>query len=430
MLTYFWRHTDELDIDASTRQLLWDQRLAAVHYPEGPDGKIGERDNESLDPHDYPQKAAQYIQLLNELAETGGYVFAEYFGQVEFLVGRVDPESEIEIIRGTWGDRYGLGGRPAVLKGLRLRDWRLVSRDDVADLYDKRPRRGTLRRWPKAGDAVAQLVEGGSFVLPPDVNQYERAYHAWNELADYARVRKTITYKQLGALIGIHFRAVRFALNHIYYFCLENRLPPLTALVVYKSGSPAPAFDTQNTSAFEDELERVYAFDWHSYGNPFAFAADGTTRESIVERLIARPEAAHEIYALTKVRGTAQMLFRDAILRAYGGQCAFTGSKITEGLEAAHLVPWAESGGRERLDVRNGILLTAWHHRLFDAGHITMDEDYRVRLSPQLLASASEFDRVALEKLDGSSLRLPGDPGLRPDPEYIRRRNELLGMSF
>jgi hypothetical protein len=59
-----------------------------------------------------------------------------------------------------------------------------------------------------------------------------------------------------------------------------------------------------------------------------------------------------------------------------------------------------------------------------------MDEDYRIRLSPQLLVSASAFDRVALEDLDGSSIRLPEDPGLHPDPEYIRRRNELLGTSF
>ncbi len=39
-------------------------------------------------------------------------------------------------------------------------------------------------------------------------NHEQRAALAWDVLVDNARVRRTITYSQLGRAIGIHYRAV------------------------------------------------------------------------------------------------------------------------------------------------------------------------------------------------------------------------------
>jgi putative restriction endonuclease len=120
------------------------------------------------------------------------------------------------------------------------------------------------------------------------------------------------------------------------------------------------------------------------------------------------------------------MLFRTALLDAYGGACAFSGSSIPAALEAAHIVPWRYASPAQRLDVRNGLLLTSWHHRLFDAGLLWMDPDYRIRVDADLLAEAQGFDRSALIELDGKRMRLPAREGHHPLPELFESRQRLM----
>ena len=57
--------------------------------------------------------------------------------------------------------------------------------------------------------------------------------------------------------------------------------------------------------------------------------------------------------------------FRVVVTEAYNRKCAMTGESTLLALEAAHIVPYAEEGAH---DVRNGLLLRADFHRLFDAG--------------------------------------------------------------
>ncbi len=426
MKTYYSRHTEDLDIDDAMRRRLWDERRVAFHFPEGPDEVIGPRDNESLDPNDYPTNAAINVRALREMARDGGYVVAEHHGHDEYLVGRVDPGTEIEILRGRWGDHGRFPGRPAVLKSVRLQDVQVLGADQIVPVLERRPTRATLRRWPRAGDVIAELVDGAG-AADGGVNHWERAYLAWSELADYAKSGHTITYDTLGKLIGAHPVAVGFALTPIQDYCLDNDLPPFTILVQNKhTGLPGAGFTAWPADELEEGRKEVFAFDWAAYGNPFSFAANGDRKEDIVERLVADPASAGDVYALAKVRGGVQMLFRDAVLRAYGERCAFSGSTVREGLEAAHIVPWRHASHAERVDVRNGLLLTSWHHRLFDAELLSLDEDYRIQVGPDLLSSGSTFDRAALAELDGKLIHLPQDPQHHPDPDLIRKRVETL----
>jgi len=419
MKTYFSRHTDELDVDTPTRQRLWDERIAAIHFPDYVDG-FRFPDNESLDPEDYPPLAARYVKILREISADGGYVLAEHSGHTEYLAGRVDPGTTIEFIRGRWGTI----SEPAVLKGFHLRNPQVIPQGDIADLLAVRPRRGTIHRWWKAGDRVAILVDGPDAIL--DVNQDQRAYDAWNELADFAKSKQTLSYGLLGKLTGVHHRVVKYALALIQDYCIENKLPPLTILVVNDSGRPGTGFIAWPPENFEEGLQQVFSFDWRAYGNPFLFAARGARREQVINALISKSTSAEDRYAITKVRGAAQMFFRETMIRAYNGVCAFSGSTIPEALEAAHILPWRYSNTEERLDPGNGILLTAWHHRLFDAGLLRLSEDCTIRVDPQLLASANDFDQAALAAIDGRALRRPTDPNHCPNPALIRKRNELL----
>lgn len=116
---------------------------------------------------------------------------------------------------------------------------------------------------------------------------------------------------------------------------------------------------------------------------------------------------------------TGQGVFRVAVTDAYGRACSVTGEHSLPALDAAHIRPYADDGPH---DVRNGLLLRADLHRLFDAGYVTVTPDLRLRVSPRL---KSEFDNGrAYYPLDGQLLRKPASPQDAPDPELLRWHNE------
>lgn len=99
------------------------------------------------------------MRALVELANSGGYVCAQYFPQDETLVGYIAPNSKIELISGKWGSRSKRQGRPAILKGLSLQKVKVIEPKDSVGILAGRPRMGTIMRWPSAGKAIEYLVE-------------------------------------------------------------------------------------------------------------------------------------------------------------------------------------------------------------------------------------------------------------------------------
>lgn len=162
--TFFVRHTEALLVDQETKEWLWDNSRVAIHYPHSKGAEnedpLGEEDNPSLDPKDYPDSAAQSaIRTLNELAAEGGYVCAEFAGKSEVLVGKVPPGTKVELVSGTW---EGNPEREARLKAVPLEQVQTVGPVAYASLKAGRPRQGTICRWHKVGDGIKRLVEGGS----------------------------------------------------------------------------------------------------------------------------------------------------------------------------------------------------------------------------------------------------------------------------
>ncbi len=64
------------------------------------------------------------------------------------------------------------------------------------------------------------------------VNQYQRAAIVWQVLTETAARRSKITYVQLAHYFGIHPRPIRYVLGVIQDHCMDEKLPPLTILVV------------------------------------------------------------------------------------------------------------------------------------------------------------------------------------------------------
>jgi hypothetical protein len=97
----------------------------------------------------------------------------------------------------------------------------------------------------------------------------ERASQIWAVLAWLARNRQTITYAQLGRLIGVPTAGLGQLLEPIQSYCLINGLPPLTILVVQQdSGLPGSGFTGTTAPEFAKAQAEVFAFDWLKHGNP------------------------------------------------------------------------------------------------------------------------------------------------------------------
>ncbi len=110
-----------------------------------------------------------------------------------------------------------------------------------------------------------------------------------------------------------------------------------------------------------------------------------------------------------------QGAFRVAVTEAYERRCAVTGERTLPVLEAAHIKPYASGGPN---DVRNGLLLRSDLHLLFDGGYLTIDPQYRVRVSGHIreaFQNGREYYRF-----DGASLaNAPGHASDLPDPELL-----------
>jgi hypothetical protein len=92
-------------------------------------------------------------------------------------------------------------------------------------------------------------------------SEHERALQIYQVLICATHNRQILTYELLGKMIGAPHFSLGPHLEHILRYCKNNELPPLTVLVVQKSGDkPGPGM-----TASEDpnqDRERVYAHNW------------------------------------------------------------------------------------------------------------------------------------------------------------------------
>lgn len=132
---------------------------------------------------------------------------------------------------------------------------------------------------------------------------------------------------------------------------------------------------------------------------------------------VDRPRFGPEYLARARL---GQGAFRVLVTEAYNRRCAVTGEKTLPVLEAAHIKPYAEHGEHR---VRNGLLLRADLHKLFDDFYLTVTEDLRLRVSPRIreqFSNGREYYRFDDQPL----AVLPVAPADRPAPEFLRWHNE------
>ena len=85
------------------------------------------------------------------------------------------------------------------------------------------------------------------------------------------------------------------------------------------------------------------------------------------------------------VQRIGQDIFRDRQLNYWQGRCPLTGITDTALLRASHIIPWKDCPDDiERLNIYNGLLLSALWDAAFDKGLVTFDDEGRPEFSSLL----------------------------------------------
>ncbi len=104
----------------------------------------------------------------------------------------------------------------------------------------------------------------------PSSSHPKRAVQAWQILVGAAMHRQTLTYNGLSLLMYKKPAAgvMDKVLGHIAYYCIANKLPHLTSIVVGKGrGTPGEDIPT-DLKGMDKKREKVYEYDWFNVYPP------------------------------------------------------------------------------------------------------------------------------------------------------------------
>jgi putative restriction endonuclease len=125
------------------------------------------------------------------------------------------------------------------------------------------------------------------------------------------------------------------------------------------------------------------------------------------------------------IRGS---LFKREIPKIYNNTCSITGLRIdavisVSMIDACHIVPFSESYDDT---ISNGIALCPNLHRAFDRGLISIDENYRVMISP--VFSEPELSSHSILQFEGQCIRLPDMQKFFPAQENLANHKKRYGF--
>ncbi|MDX1638303.1 MAG: HNH endonuclease [Balneolaceae bacterium] len=121
-------------------------------------------------------------------------------------------------------------------------------------------------------------------------------------------------------------------------------------------------------------------------------------------------------------RTVRKKAFRRAIRRVYEDRCVLCRSRVIakneESLvDAAHIIPIEENGTD---DPRNGLALCKTHHWMYDAFLLSVDPDYRIRLSGKLKREGKRVEDTL--QWEYKEILLPQDDRFVPSGEALQER--------
>ena len=120
-----------------------------------------------------------------------------------------------------------------------------------------------------------------------------------------------------------------------------------------------------------------------------------------------------------------QDFFRSTLLSTYNQRCCITGLSIPSLLVASHIIPW-RIDVPNRVNPKNGLLLSVLHDHAFDKGLIAISNDYTLLVS-SLASSAygdDSFFSATVIAYEGQPIRQPEK--FAPDREFLAYHREHI----
>ncbi|WP_143960181.1 HNH endonuclease [Litoribacter populi] len=265
----------------------------------------------------------------------------------------------------------------------------------------------------------AELV--GSFqdmweLLVPTLHQADFTqpfYYLQNDKADKKPFWQLVP--KPGYSINSHIKSVNTLQEVLDYGCFADDLYQLMQDQVSRELLRQSLLDTY----FPETKERYQQFRVKGRKGYVQELEDYILNEPIVPLKRIKIGVEEEVY----VRNG---LFKKLVPKVYQNTCSFTGMKLTSTygfnfVDACHIIPFSVSQDDR---VTNGLSLCPNLHRAFDRGMVSIDGDYRILVSDQLVEE--EGHPYSLEQLRGQRIQLPEDRKYFPSLENLGWHRERV----
>ena len=154
----------------------------------------------------------------------------------------------------------GLVARGAARYQITVPGQRYLDRYVVADAMAVEPP-PEARSGGSSGQGGPASVQRGRAAA--HMTRAQRALQIWRILIGAAHHRESLTYQEVGDLIGMPPIALTQPLNLIMDYCQRHDLPPVPVLVVrQRTGKPGPGYPRPDT--VDADREAVFSHNWYA----------------------------------------------------------------------------------------------------------------------------------------------------------------------
>ncbi|MCZ2224116.1 MAG: HNH endonuclease [Chitinophagales bacterium] len=210
-----------------------------------------------------------------------------------------------------------------------------------------------------------------------------------------ATERRNWTREELIVAFNLYCKIPFSKINYNHKMVIElanaiGRTPSAVAWKLVNFASLDPSLKERHIKGASNagKLDKVIFEEFYQDWNTLAYESEISLANLLKKPIQIEEEIDFEIKegkvreALVKVR-VNQSFFRSTVLASYENKCCITGISIPEFIVASHIIPWSKDE-KNRLNPENGLCLNSIHDKAFDKGFITIDFDYKIKVSKYL----------------------------------------------
>jgi putative restriction endonuclease len=219
---------------------------------------------------------------------------------------------------------------------------------------------------------------------------------------------------------------------------IHNKNPEIIELAKLIDRTPSSvSYKLANFASLDDTIDRKGATHFSKLDKEIWDEFQSNWEELIVESELLKTQRLYndeeQADSLPQGRETIrqvktrvnQNFFREAVLSNYDFKCCVTGININPLLVASHIIPWSINE-KERLNPKNGLCFNALHDKAFDQGYLTIDANYKIRLSPRLKTESSEANNIERYSIVYEGQQILKPKKFWPNPEFLAYHRENI----